>query len=345
MIPTDVWKVALILPRDEGLADVHDYRDVQVVAVIMPNQAGVRYVDWHTYETTVDAVEALSGYDLLSLLPDRTERAVESGTEPPLGALDGPYTSTEGAPVAMSAAASVDPNGSIVDYAWTFGDGATGAGVGVTHTYAQDGDYAVSLVVTDNDGLVDTVTTTAHVANVAPAIAPIPDVTVIPGEPYAFSGSFTDPGADPWSATVDYGDGAGTEALPLDGHTFALSHTYCAAGAHTVGVTVTDDHVTSSGSGVVTVLTPAEAVTGRLQDMVQALVDAGRLEPGIANGLAAKLTTAASQLAKGHTGPAANLLRAFQSEVAAQATAGHLDAADAAALTAAAAGVGGCLES
>jgi hypothetical protein len=46
--------------------------------VIMPNDPGIRNVPWETYKTTVDAVEALSGYDLLSLLPDPIEIAVEA---------------------------------------------------------------------------------------------------------------------------------------------------------------------------------------------------------------------------------------------------------------------------
>lgn len=69
VIPTKVWKVAVIMARGEGLADAKTPSDVQIVAVIMPNQAGIRTVDWHTYETTVSAVESVSGYDLLSKLP------------------------------------------------------------------------------------------------------------------------------------------------------------------------------------------------------------------------------------------------------------------------------------
>src|SRR4029079_9483930 len=64
VIPTYTWKVALILPRDHGLADIRDYRDVEAIAVLMPNDPGVRDVPWQTYETTIDQIEALSGYDL-----------------------------------------------------------------------------------------------------------------------------------------------------------------------------------------------------------------------------------------------------------------------------------------
>jgi hypothetical protein len=66
------------MPRDQGLANVNDYRDLDVIAAIMPNEPGIRNVDWTSYITTVDAVEALSGYDILALLPDPVEVAVES---------------------------------------------------------------------------------------------------------------------------------------------------------------------------------------------------------------------------------------------------------------------------
>src|SRR5678816_2637754 len=92
------------------------YRDLDVIAVNMPNDPGVRNIPWQTYLTTVDAIEALTGYDLLALLPDKIENAVESGTKPPLGNVDGPYASLEGGAVTMSAAASLDPNGTIVSY-------------------------------------------------------------------------------------------------------------------------------------------------------------------------------------------------------------------------------------
>src|SRR6185295_10689139 len=125
--------------HDHGLADIADYRDVEVIAVNMPNEPGIRNVDWNTYRTTVDAIEALTGYDLLALLPDDIENAVESGTQPPIAAISGPAGIAEGDPASFSAAGSIDPNGSIVSYAWDFGDGATGSGVSVTHTFAQDG--------------------------------------------------------------------------------------------------------------------------------------------------------------------------------------------------------------
>jgi DNA/RNA endonuclease G (NUC1)/uncharacterized protein YjdB len=164
VIPSVTWKVAVIMPRDQGLANIDSYDDVQVIAAIMPNDAGVRNIDWHTYVTTVDSVEAVSGYDLLALLPDPIEIAVESNTVPPVAATDGPYAGYfPNESIAMSGAASSDADGQALTYAWDFGDGTTGTGVSVSHAYDVGGTYNVQLVVTDPLGLADTVTTTATV--------------------------------------------------------------------------------------------------------------------------------------------------------------------------------------
>ena len=55
---------------------------------------------------------------------------------------------------------SRDPDGSITRYAWDFGDGTTGDGAIVGHTYAAAGTYAMTLAVTDNVGATATYTRT-----------------------------------------------------------------------------------------------------------------------------------------------------------------------------------------
>lgn len=163
-IPEWTWKVAVIMPSGQGLADVRDYRDVEVVAAVMPNIPGIRNENWQTaYRVTVDSVEKLSGYHLLGALPANVQRALKTGTQPPIAMIDAPASAVEGQPLSFGATSSVDPNGTIVDYAWAFGDGATATGSTATHTYQTPGHYTARLVVTDNDGLVDTATAAVHV--------------------------------------------------------------------------------------------------------------------------------------------------------------------------------------
>ncbi len=65
--------------------------------------------------------------------------------------------------VHFDAGASVDPDGQIRQYAWDFGDGATGSGVRPVHTYTSAGDYTITLQVVDNAGNEDSATGDIHV--------------------------------------------------------------------------------------------------------------------------------------------------------------------------------------
>ena len=89
-------------------------------------------------------------------VPNRAPSAVEGVT-------------VAGLSVTADGSGSSDPDGTVVGYAWTFGDGAGATGVAPVHTYAASGTYTVGLTVTDNDGA--TATTTSLVS-----------VTALPGE-------------------------------------------------------------------------------------------------------------------------------------------------------------------
>ena len=69
----------------------------------------------------------------------------------------------------FSGAGSTDPDGTITDYAWAFGDGTTATGVNPTHPYAAAGSYTATLTVTDNGGATATATQTVTVAPAATA--------------------------------------------------------------------------------------------------------------------------------------------------------------------------------
>lgn len=52
--------------------------------------------------------------------------------------------------VTFDGSASCDPDGSIVSWSWSFGDGATASGAVVQHTYTQAGTFDAVLTVTDD---------------------------------------------------------------------------------------------------------------------------------------------------------------------------------------------------
>lgn len=87
--------------------------------------------------------------------------------QPPTANPGGPYTGRVDTPLSFDGSASTDPdgNGTIVSYAWDFGDDNTGTGATTTHTYATADTYTVSLMVTDDGDLTDTVTTTATISD------------------------------------------------------------------------------------------------------------------------------------------------------------------------------------
>jgi PKD repeat protein len=68
-----------------------------------------------------------------------------------------------GTPVTFDSSASSDPDGTIVSFAWSFGDGGTASVPSPTHTYVASGSYSVQLTVTDNGGRTAQVTRTVTI--------------------------------------------------------------------------------------------------------------------------------------------------------------------------------------
>ncbi|HEV8168083.1 MAG TPA: DNA/RNA non-specific endonuclease, partial [Pyrinomonadaceae bacterium] len=78
-VPAFTWKVALVLPAGENdLSRVN--AATRTIAVIIPNVTGAD-PDWHSYLTTVDQVEALTGYDFFANVSDNFENLIEAGID------------------------------------------------------------------------------------------------------------------------------------------------------------------------------------------------------------------------------------------------------------------------
>ncbi|MFZ0545939.1 MAG: PKD domain-containing protein, partial [Candidatus Promineifilaceae bacterium] len=165
-------------------------------------------------------------------------------TLPPSADAGNDQTADEGQTVSFNGTAS-DPEGQPLDILWDFGDGATATGtLTPTHAYDDDGQFAVTLTVTDDTGLSDSDTLTVTVSNVAPTVNAGSNQMADEGDTVSLDpATFTDPGsADTHTATIDWGDGtveAGT--VNQANNTVSGSHVYDDNGSYTVTVTVTDD--------------------------------------------------------------------------------------------------------
>src|SRR6185295_7539222 len=114
-VPASTWKVVLELPQ--GTNDISRVDcSTRTIAILMPNTQGIRSDPWQNFLTTVDAIEALTGYNLFSNLPEPIQRCVEAGingNNPPLDTdADGVPDSTDNCRViANSDQADADHDG------------------------------------------------------------------------------------------------------------------------------------------------------------------------------------------------------------------------------------------
>jgi PKD repeat protein len=93
-----------------------------------------------------------------------------------------PVPAVVGQAITFGSAGSSDPDGTIVGFAWTFGDGTAATGATSSHSYAAPGSYLATLTVTDDDGATgvtnvgitvnDVVAPTISIASVAVVVTP-----------------------------------------------------------------------------------------------------------------------------------------------------------------------------
>jgi hypothetical protein len=198
-------------------------------------------------------------------------------------------TAISGATVATFTDAN--PNATASDFTATinWGDGTTTAGTIVaqncagfavdgTHTYADEGTYAVGVTINDVGGSTASATSGATVADAALTASGLQTVSASKG--VAISGetiaTFTDanpnaPASD-FTATIDWGDGTSTAGTVVaqNGGGFAVdgTHTYVDGGQFNIGVSIDDvggaKASASSTASVKTSVTAAQAIANYL---------------------------------------------------------------------------------
>jgi PKD repeat protein len=130
---------------------------------------------------------------------------------------------------------STDMDGTIVTRFWDFGDGNTSAAQAPIHSFGDDGNYTVSLTVTDDDGAANTTSTSIYVGNQAP-VAGFTRTPMVPftGQTIQFNDTSTDADGVIVSLLWDFGDGNGSAAS-------TPTHSYANSGNYTVSLTATDN--------------------------------------------------------------------------------------------------------
>lgn len=117
-----------------------------------------------TYYVMIRGYSAYSGVNLSGSY----QSGSTGGNNPPVAVIaNDPNDLVTGEFVVWSSAGSIDSDGSIVAYAWDFGDGLSSSAQNPSHEYAQAGVYTLTLTVTDDDGAVDSISmqVSVNVAN------------------------------------------------------------------------------------------------------------------------------------------------------------------------------------
>ncbi|MFC2106312.1 PKD domain-containing protein [Candidatus Bipolaricaulota bacterium] len=141
--------------------------------------------------------------------------------------------------VNFSATLSEDEDGVVILFEWDFGDGTSGSGENVTHTYTTAGTYTVVLRITDDDGETARNSKTIYVSRAAPP-GPTASFSASPTSGESVLTVFVDATDSSYDAGVisqykwTWGDGS-------TGYGKTASHSYFSTGAKTYTLTLTVD--------------------------------------------------------------------------------------------------------
>ena len=135
-----------------------------------------------TYDVTLNVTDGWGTGDIV------VERVTIAGAiMSPVASFKAVQASGTSLTVSFDGTASSNPDGSFLDYFWNFGDGTTGTGFLVTHTYASPGAYTVTLTVANHDGQSNrtsmSLTIWSATGNATPVPSPSPSPTSRPTRP------------------------------------------------------------------------------------------------------------------------------------------------------------------
>ena len=214
--------------------------EIQTSRVCTGAQPRIEMYEPGTYDVQLTVIDRADKADT-----DTTTLVVENG-QPPAAEAGSDISAEINYPVYMDAGNSSDDR-EIARYEWDFGDGTVVSGTSPYHIYNQEGEYTVTLTVTDhcNQSSVDTLTVSVVSGEAPVANAGGPYVAGAGGPPAYFNGnsSTDDFGVAKYLWDVDDAvdsDGDGNFVNDMDVVGRNPFFTYAAQGVYNVTLTVLD---------------------------------------------------------------------------------------------------------
>jgi len=148
--------------------------------------------------------------------------------------IGGIQSSNGGSPRDVTCFATANGGSVPYQYSWEFGDNHSSSDSLATHSYTSDGDYQVSLMVTDADGMVCSKDTTIQVTSSASFTCQASADRTTGQAPLTVQFSCTASGGTlPYRYAWSFGDNSSSSIQ-------SPSHTYTSAGTYTAEVTTSD---------------------------------------------------------------------------------------------------------
>jgi PKD repeat protein len=125
-----------------------------------------QFTEGGIFNVMIDPFDAYSDVTFKAYYDIRDDADQSMPNELPVAQAGTEYQGFTGNPISLSSNGSMDEDGQIVSYLWDLGDGNTSDLENPQHSYAQVGQYNISLTITDNDGAT-TVATAQVIVNPA----------------------------------------------------------------------------------------------------------------------------------------------------------------------------------
>jgi len=183
----------------------------------------------HSYGMAGTYLVVLTVTDDTGLKSTANQSVSVSAWIPPIASFS---CSQTGLTVSTNARSSSDEDGTVVSWAWTWGDGSSSTGAVGSHTYVAPGTYSIVLVVADDSGLTDSADLSVTV-NYLPPVAAFNLYGLYQGIEVYATDSY-DPDGTIVSYVWNWGDGS-----PQSDGIYS-AHSYSGAGSYSVTLNVTD---------------------------------------------------------------------------------------------------------